>query len=90
MVDKERCDDRHKGVNRRFTAIYGMVTVGLLVVGWAVNAGYSAQQKAEKVQNSLIVHEKVQTQAEKNRDETLKRIETAVEKIWTHIHGEPP
>ncbi len=87
MVDQKRCDGRHKGVNRRFT---GMVTVGTIVVGWAVNAGYSAQQRAQKVENSLIVHEKVQTEVEKSRDETLKRIETAVEKIWTHIHGEPP
>ncbi len=83
MVDKERCDERHDGIRWRFRGIYWLIGIATVVVGSSGWAGFSAK-------HSLEVHEQVQIETEKSRDETLKRIETAVEKIWTHIHGEPP
>lgn len=92
MVTDTICKKKHEGVNWRIGGLYGLVVIAILVIGWAVKAGYGAQAKAVAVENRLVVHETVQIESNENLDATLARIE----KMITDMHkcviarGEPP
>lgn len=81
-VTHEQCRGR-----RRFlitTLLGGLVTL-ILVAGWAVTAGYTAEKRAGEVDTRLQVHEGKQERDEQHLRHTLVRIEDMQKRVFDKV-----
>ena len=81
-VKQDSCTRRH-----RFLAGTILTGVGLVIVvgGWAVTAGYTAEKRAGQVDARMNVHEARQEERDQALNDTLTDIKVMQERIFDTI-----